>query len=53
MTNRDEIAKALWGTLSEISKKEKEKAMRCENYDDALVAGVLEGLFRQAGTKIA
>lgn len=47
MTNEDEIAKAFWGTLAEISKKEKEKAIKCENLEDALIAGVLEGIFRE------
>jgi hypothetical protein len=32
-------------TLAEISRKEKEKAIRSENYEDALVVGFLEGLF--------
>jgi hypothetical protein len=48
MTNGEEIAKAFWRTLAEISRKEKEKAIRYENYEDALVAGFLEGLFLEA-----
>ena len=48
MTNAEEIAKAFWRTLAEISRKEKEKAIRYENYEDALVAGFLEGLFLEA-----
>ena len=45
MTNGEEIAKVFWRTLAEISRKEKEKAIRYENYEDALFAGFLEGLF--------
>jgi hypothetical protein len=45
LTNGEEIAKVFWRTLAEISRKEKEKAIRYENYEDALFAGFLEGLF--------
>jgi len=48
MTDGEEIARAIWRTLAEISKREKEKAIQCENYEDALVVGFLEGLFRGA-----
>jgi len=47
MTSGDEISKAFWRTLAEISKKEREKAIQNENYEDALFAGFLEGLFRE------
>ena len=48
MTNGEEIAKAVWRTLAEISRKEKEKAIQYESYEDSLVAGFLEGVFREA-----
>lgn len=48
MTNGDELRKAILITLAEISNKEKEKAIQYEKYDDALVAGFFEGLFREA-----
>jgi len=46
MTNGEEIAKIIWRTLAEISKKE--KLSNSENYEDALVASFLEALFREA-----
>lgn len=48
MTTGEEVSKAIWRTLIEISKKEKDEAIRCKNYEDALIAGFLEGLFREA-----
>jgi len=52
MTYEDEIAKAFWNTLAEILRKEKEKAIQCEYYEDALVAGILEGIFQSAGKSL-
>jgi len=48
MTYAEEVSKAIWRTLAEISKREKEKAIQCDNYEDALVASFLEVLFRKA-----
>ena len=48
MTKGDEVRKALCKVLAEIAEREKEKSIRCENYEDALVAGFLLGLFKEA-----
>ena len=48
MTDGGELAKAFWRTLAEISKNEKEKAIQYEDYDDALIVGLFEGLCREA-----
>jgi hypothetical protein len=53
MTNGEEIATVIWRTLSEISKKEKEKAIQSENYEDALIASFFEGFFRELKTSLA
>jgi hypothetical protein len=47
VTNGDEIASVILRTLSEISKKEKEKAVQKEDYPTAIAASVFEGLFRE------
>lgn len=44
---KNEIAAAILGTLCEISKLEKEKAVQKENYPTAIAASVFEGLFRE------
>ncbi len=47
MTDGKKIAKAVLATASEISKKEKEKAIQNENYGDAIVASIFQGLFQE------
>ena len=47
MTNGNDIAGAILGTLCEISKKEKEKAVQKENYPTAIAASFFEGFFRE------
>lgn len=48
MTEGEEVHKAICKTLVEISMREKEKAIESGNYEDALVASFLEGLFKEA-----
>ena len=48
MTNEDVIAISFLNTLAEILGKEKKKAIQYECYGDAIVAGILEGIFRSA-----
>jgi hypothetical protein len=47
MTIGEEIALVISDVLATISKNEKEKAFRLEKYEDAIVAGFLEGIFRE------
>lgn len=48
MTYGEEVTKAIFSTLVEISKRERKKAIQCDNLEDALVASFIEGLFREA-----
>lgn len=47
MANGDKIANAILEALTEISKKEKEKAVQSENYAGVIVASIFEGLFQE------
>ncbi len=44
----DEISKALCRVLAEIAEREKKKAIQNDEYGNALVATIFEGLFREA-----
>lgn len=48
MSGENEIKKALCKILAEISEKEKKKAIQNGEYMDAIFAGSVEGLFKQA-----
>lgn len=48
MTQGEELGKIIARTLAEIMKSEREKAIKFGNYEDAIVAGFLEGIFREA-----
>lgn len=47
MRSESEIEKALWRTLAEIAGREKEEAIQVGDYGNALIAGFVEGLFRE------
>jgi hypothetical protein len=47
MDREEAIAKAVFGTISEISRMEKEKALQNKNYGGAIVASLFEGIFKQ------
>jgi hypothetical protein len=49
MSDGDELAKALCRLFGEISKKEKRKAMKSDDYGTAFAAAVFKGLFNEAG----
>jgi len=48
MTENKEIDKAICRVLVEIAQREKKKAIQNDEYGDALVATIFEGLFKQA-----
>jgi hypothetical protein len=48
MTSNYEINKALCMLFVEISVREKKKAIEIDDYGSALVAAMLEGIFREA-----
>jgi hypothetical protein len=48
LSGENEIQKAICKTLVEIAEKEKKKAIRNDEYMDAIFAGFVEGLFKQA-----
>jgi len=48
MTENKEIGKAICRVLVEIAQREKKKAIQNDEYGDALVATIFEGLFKQA-----
>jgi hypothetical protein len=48
MSGGDEIGRAFCRFLAEIAEREKAKAIQKSDYSTALVATVLEGLFREA-----
>lgn len=48
MTESSEISKALCKVLAEIAERERKKAVQDDNYGDALVASIFEGIFREA-----
>ncbi len=48
MSSENEIEKALCRVLAEIAEKEKKKAIQVSNYGSALIAGIMEGVFREA-----
>lgn len=50
MSSENEIEKALCRVLAEIAEREKKKAIQVGDYGDALIAGFMEGLFREAET---
>jgi len=47
MSGENEIEKALCRVLAEIAEREKKKAIQNDNYGNALIAGFVEGLFRE------
>jgi len=48
VSRENEIEKALCRVLAEIAEREKKKAIQVDNYGNALIAGFMEGLFREA-----
>ena len=48
MAEGSEIGKAICSVLAKIAAREKTKAIQNDDYEDALVATIFEGLFRQA-----
>jgi len=48
VSGENEIEKALLRVLAEIAEREKKKAVQADNYGNALIAGFMEGLFRDA-----
>lgn len=48
MTESNEILKSLFQVLSKIAAKEMNIAVQRENYGAALIAGILEGIFKEA-----
>lgn len=48
MNSENEIGKAICRTLVEIAQREKKKAIQKEDYENALIASFIEGLFGQA-----
>ena len=46
----DEFFRTFCGFLAQISDREKKKAIEVGKYADALVATILEGIFREAET---
>jgi len=48
ITESNEIRKAICRVLCEIAQQEKKKAVEKNEYGDALVASIFEGLFKQA-----
>ena len=48
MTTGDEMAKTLCKLLAQIAEREKVKSIQKDDYDDAFIAAVVEGLFREA-----
>jgi len=48
ISGENEIEKALCRALAEIAEREKKKAIHVDNYGNALIAGFMEGLFREA-----
>jgi len=48
LTYGEEVSNAIWKTLVKIFENETEKAIQRDDYEDALVASFLEGLFKEA-----
>jgi hypothetical protein len=47
MDREEKITRAVFGTISEISRMEKEKALKNNNYKGAIAACIFEGIFKQ------
>ena len=47
MSDENEIEKALCRVLAEIADREKKKAIQVGKYGRALIAGYVEGIFRE------
>jgi hypothetical protein len=48
MTRGDEVGKNIYRFLAEVAEREKSKAIQGNDYGTALVATILQGLFREA-----
>lgn len=48
MTGSDEIGRSVYRFLAKVAEREKAKAIRGDDYGTALVATILEGLFKEA-----
>jgi hypothetical protein len=48
LSGENEMKKAICKTLAEIAEKEKKQAIQNGEYMDAIFAGFVEGLFKQA-----
>ena len=47
MSGENEIEKALCRALAEIAEREKKKALQVGKYGNVMIAGFVEGLFRE------
>ena len=52
MTEGDEIIKAFCRLLAQVAEREKTKAIQKDDYSTALIATVVEGLFREGESSI-
>jgi len=52
MSEGSEITKALCRVVAEIADKEKREAIKTDDYGTALIAGFVEGLFKEAENSI-
>jgi len=48
MNNYNEVSKALCMLFLEVSKIEKKKALKADDYATAFIAAIIEGIFKEA-----
>jgi hypothetical protein len=52
LNNDNEVGKALCRLFTEIAKREKDKAVKADDYAAAFIAAMLEGVFKDAELSI-